>query len=367
VTPWLRLDLTLASGEFELSFAWESAEPALGLFGPSGAGKTTLLEALAGLRAGARGRIEVGGRTWLDSARGIDLPPQARGVGYVPQELLLFPHLDVRENIAVGERRASSSTRRLPPARVLEVLELEGLERRPVTALSGGERQRVALARALCSGPELLLLDEPLAHLDRPLRRRILPYLLRIRDEFALPTLHVSHDAADLSALCGEVSVIDAGRLVARGRPDRLFTSPEMAGTVADGEFENLLDGPVVAVDEGLAWVEFSPGARVALPDTGFASGQRLVLAVPADDILLASALPAGLSAQNALAGEIVAVHPPAAGGAGSVVVVVRIAGGSTTLAAVVSRHASRELALAPRRPIHLVFKAQVCRLLAAL
>ena len=367
MTPWLRFDLTVSSTGFDLALAWESTERSVGLFGHSGAGKTTFLEAVAGLRSGVRGRIEVGGRTWLDSARGVRLAPEARGVGYVPQDLLLFPHLDVLENIQFGEHRARTSARRLAPQRVLDVLELSALSRRPVTALSGGERQRVALARALCSGPELLLLDEPLASLDRPLRRRILPYLLRVREEFAIPTLHVSHDAVELTALCSEVIVVASGRLVARGRPDRLFTSSAMASTVADGEFENLLAGSVAAIAEGLAWVEVAPGVRVALPDAGFKLTQRLVLAIPSDDILLAVRSPVGLSAQNALAGEVVAIHSPPEGDFGSVVVVAQVGGGAPPLAAVVSRHACRELALAPGRPIHLVFKAQACRLLAAL
>src|SRR5437899_8925254 len=165
------LDLTVPLDRFTLSIAWETSERFLGIFGPSGAGKTTILEAIAGLRRTARGVIRLDGRTCLDSERGIDLPPELRGVGYVPQDGLLFPHRDVFGNLLAGWRRAvqaaaplgSEPRRRLAPERVLEVLELASLARRPIATLSGGEQRRVALGRALCSGPDLLLLDEPLA------------------------------------------------------------------------------------------------------------------------------------------------------------------------------------------------------------
>jgi molybdate transport system ATP-binding protein len=362
----LRLDVTVPGERFPVAIAWETAHTALGLFGPSGAGKTTVLEALAGLRAGARGRIEVGGRCWLDSARGIRLLPEQRGVGYVPQEMLLFPHLDVLGNLRFGEGRARRAARRLSVERILEVLELRELAQRPVQALSGGERQRVALGRALASAPELLLLDEPLASLDLPLRRRILPYLLRVREEFAIPTVHVSHDPAEVSLLCQELCVLGSGQVLACGRPHEVLGLG--SGVDADA-LVNVLRGSVVSVADSLAMIEIEPGLVVAVTDPGgLGRGQQVACELRATDILLARGSPPGLSAQNILAATVREVGPAvAADSHAAAVVTVALGATQRPLTVVVSRVASRELGLAPASPVYVVFKAQSCRLLAAL
>jgi molybdate transport system ATP-binding protein len=368
VSAGLRVDLTVPCERFEVELAWETDEPALGLFGASGAGKTTVLEALAGLRETARGRIEVGGRTWLDSGRGLRLPPEARGVGYVPQEALLFPHLDVVGNLRVGERRAGRSSRRLDPARVLEVLELSPLAHRPVRALSGGERQRVALGRALCSAPELLLLDEPLAGLDLPLRRRILPYLLRVREAFAIPTLFVSHDPSETTLMSREVAVLEAGRCVARGRPEVVFGGHAMrAGEGSEGVV-NVLSGTVGEVAESLAEVLLEPGLRIAVADDGsYRTGTRIAVELRAGEILLAVGPLSGLSAQNVLPATIREIHFPEPDDPHAAVVVTASLGhGPKPVAVVVSRRACQELRLAPGTEVRLIFKAQACRPLAA-
>ncbi len=373
-TPGLRLDLEVPCGSFDLAIAWETEQSALGLFGASGAGKSSVLEALAGIRRGARGRIEVAGRTWLDSGRGVALAPEARGVGYVPQEAALFPHRDVLGNLRFGERRARRAGqvhRRLQPEPVLELLELTPLAHRPVTALSGGERQRVALGRALCSAPALLLLDEPLAGLDLALRRRILPYLLRIREEFGIPTLHVSHDPSETTLLCREVCVLDAGRVVACGPPRAIFGAHRLlTGSAGNSvpEMVNVLEGRVATVAESLATIEIEPGLCIAVADEGhFVSGQRIAFEVRASDILLARGPATGLSAQNILPAMVREVHLPESGDLHAAAVVNALLGRQEqAIAVVVSRRACRELALAPGVPVHLVFKAQACRLLAA-
>jgi molybdate transport system ATP-binding protein len=142
----------------------------------------------------------------------IDLPPHQRHIGYVPQDVALFPHMNVRRNLRYGTHAASTAP---DLGRVLGMLEIEGLIDRRVTDLSGGERQRVALGRALMSGPSLLLLDEPLAAVDVPLRRRILPYLARVRDELRIPIVYVSHDREEVDALADAVVRIEGGRILA--------------------------------------------------------------------------------------------------------------------------------------------------------
>jgi molybdate transport system ATP-binding protein len=211
----IELDFAIARGTFGLEVSWAGDTRVLGVFGPSGSGKTTCLEAIAGLAAPARGRINVGGRVLFDRERRVDLPPRARRVGYVPQDALLFPHMDVRRNVLYGANRGSDQARRME--QVLDVLEAAALLDRPVAALSGGERQRIAVARALMSSPDLLLLDEPLASVDFPLRRRIVTALGRIRDELGVPAIYVTHDPEELRSIADHILVLDSGRVVASG------------------------------------------------------------------------------------------------------------------------------------------------------
>ncbi len=188
------------------------------IFGPSGAGKTSLLEAVAGLRHPERGRIVLSGRVLDDAAAGIRVPPRQRAVGYVTQDDSLFPHLSVARNLRYGTGRGARKAF-LGEDRIVETLGLASLLDRSPSTLSGGERRRVALGRALLSAPEILLLDEPLSGLDRPLKERVLGHLLKIKAAFPLPILYVTHEAGEVAALADEVVVLAAGRLVARGSP----------------------------------------------------------------------------------------------------------------------------------------------------
>jgi len=217
----IALDVELEQGTFSLSARIELESRATALFGPSGAGKTTVLDTIAGLRTPSRGTIAVDGRVLFSSAQRVNLPPHQRRVGYVPQDVALFPHMNVRHNLLYGRHPSSRFGLRAtgPEAaaeldRVVRMLEIASLTERRVTELSGGERQRVALGRALMSGPSVLLLDEPLAAVDVPLRRRILPYLRRVRDEMNIPIVYVSHDREEIEALADTVVRLDGGRVV---------------------------------------------------------------------------------------------------------------------------------------------------------
>ena len=209
------LDFTLQQGEFTLSFDVRVEARALALFGPSGSGKTSALEAVAGLRAPRRGRIAVNGHVLFDSERHVNAPVRHRRTGYVPQDILLFPHLNVRENVTYGLREGNR-----PDLRVLvDLLELSALMDRRVGSLSGGERQRVAMARALYSGPDVLLFDEPLAAVDLPRRRRIVDALLGIRDELSVPLIYVTHLPEEALTVADWAVLIDNGRIAASGPP----------------------------------------------------------------------------------------------------------------------------------------------------
>jgi molybdate transport system ATP-binding protein len=217
----ISLDLVLRQGSFTLEVHARLDARITALFGASGAGKTTVLDAIAGLRTPSGGSIVVGARVLFDRARGIDLPPHHRHIGYVAQDVALFPHMSVRRNVLYGRRDGQ----RLALETVVRMLEIGPFLDRQVPQLSGGERQRVALARALMSAPELLLLDEPLAAVDVERRRRILPYLERVRDELMVPIIYVTHDPSEVRQLADHVVILDEGRVVGTGPPQSALLS----------------------------------------------------------------------------------------------------------------------------------------------
>jgi molybdate transport system ATP-binding protein len=290
----IELDLTCPLAPFTLRVSARLTAPVTAVMGPSGAGKTSLLEAIAGIRPGVRGRITAGGVVFQDDA--WRLPPERRRVGYVPQDAGLFPHLTAGANVRFGARG--------PSARVdaaVAALGLQALLGRMPSSLSGGEKQRVALARALASDPVLLLLDEPLAGLDAPLRERILPYLLRVRAEWNVPMVYVTHNAGEALALAGEVLLLERGAVAGQAPPADLLGAPAMATPSEEG-LENVLAGRVVAVDEagGTVQVEVAGGLVVSAPwSAGRAAAQAVTLAVRAEDVLIATEEPRGLSARN--------------------------------------------------------------------
>ena len=208
----LTLDVTLRQQSFVLDVHESMSVEVVGLFGPSGSGKTTLLETIAGIRTPDSGEIRVADRVLFSSAAGINVPPQHRHIGYVPQDALLFPNMSVEGNITYG-RGARENRDTLQS--LIEMLELQSLLARDVDRLSGGEKQRVAIARALMTRPSIVLLDEPLAAVDRDRRERILPYVLRIRRELHVPLIYVTHDEAELHAIADRVLRLDGGRIAA--------------------------------------------------------------------------------------------------------------------------------------------------------
>jgi molybdate transport system ATP-binding protein len=277
----------------------------LALAGPSGAGKTTILRIVAGLLRPARGGVRANGATWLDTARGIQLPPERRACGYVFQDYALFPHLSAWQNVAYPLRGLGRPERR---ERALELLERFGLgaraEARPRT-LSGGERQRVALARALARRPEVLLLDEPLSALDTRTRAEAGRELGAVLRESEAPALLVTHDFGEAAQLGDRVGVIDHGRVVQQGTASELAAAPSSA-FVADFTGAVVLTGTARRAAAGVTEVALDGGGRLTSRDEG--EGPVAVSVYPWQIGIEASGDAGGDSGENRVDAEVVSL-----------------------------------------------------------
>lgn len=362
----LEIRIRLPLDRFDLDVDFGTQQQVMGVFGASGAGKTSLLETVAGLRRQAQGRIRLGEDVWLDSSSGTFRRPEERHIGYVPQDGLLFPHQNVRRNLLAGAARARRNGGRLEDtfASVCRLLELESLLESSVTTLSGGERKRVALGRALCSGPRLMLLDEPLAALDLPLRRRVLPFLRRVRREFRTPTLLVSHDPAEVQALCDELVVLHEGRVIARGSPRQVLTDPKVFPLAEQAGFENMLPGVLLGSQGPTSRIRLG-GSQSSLlltaPESTAQPGEDVLVGIPAHEILIATHPPQGLSAQNILPATIASIENLA----GLRLVRAALGPDIPDLAIQVTPHAMSELELRPGKSVHLIIKAAGCSIYA--
>jgi molybdate transport system ATP-binding protein len=213
----LTVDVEKRLGEILITAKFEATDGATALFGPSGAGKTSIVNMVAGLIRPDRGRIALDDTVLFNGAARIDVPAHQRRIGYVFQEGRLFPHMTVAQNLDYGRWMSGLPADAAERERIIELLDVGGLLPRRPGKLSGGERQRVAFGRALLMKPRLLLLDEPLASLDRARKLEIVPYLARLRDEAHVPMIYVSHQAGEIQRLCSQVVRIEDGRVEASG------------------------------------------------------------------------------------------------------------------------------------------------------
>jgi molybdate transport system ATP-binding protein len=219
----LSLDVEKRFADFSIAAKFEASAGVTALFGPSGSGKTSIINMVAGLVTPDRGRVSSNGTLLFDSA-GVNLPPHRRGIGYVFQDGRLFPHMTVRQNLDYGRRMHRLPHDAAAHTRIVDMLDIARLLDRRPAHLSGGERQRIAIGRALLMRPQLLLLDEPLASLDAPRKREIFPYLLKLRDETAVPMIYVSHHAAEVKRIATTIVRIENGRVTGVGGPELLHS-----------------------------------------------------------------------------------------------------------------------------------------------
>ena len=348
------VDIEQRLGDFHLDVSFAAEAPIVGLFGRSGSGKTSIVNAIAGIATPARGSIRINDAVLFDAERRIDVPPQSRRVGYVFQDGLLFPHMDVHANLTYGQRLRDARDRLIDETRVVELLGLGGLLQRKPRTLSGGEKQRVAIGRALLAQPRILLMDEPLAALDSARKSEILDYIERLRDELAIPIVYVSHSVAEMTRLADAVVVLSEGKCLAVGAVDevigRLASEPEPDRDDAG----SVLDTHVTAHDtaEGLTTLAFD-GGELLVPRLDAAIGDRVRATVRARDVSLALARPADVSILNILAATVVSIEElPGA------LVVVRLAVGGSTVVARITARSSRQLGIRAGLELHAMIKA---------
>jgi molybdate transport system ATP-binding protein len=330
------------------------------VFGASGAGKTTLLDCIAGLTEPEEGRIAISGEGLYDSETECYVPPWQRRIGYVLQDLALFPHLTAEQNVEYGLRRLSADERKARSGEILKAFRIEQLRDRRPSQISGGERQRVALARALVTEPRALLLDEPLVALDHPTRSLILSDLRRWNQRYRVPILFVTHSGEEVFALGEEVIVLDAGKIVAQGQPKDVMQAPRLEMVAHLSGFENIFNATVTAVheDRGTMTCRLGSGpVELETPLVRAEVGLRLRIGIRAGDILLATESPRGLSARNIIGGKISQLDRKH----GTVSAIVNC--NPTVFEVQITRAARESLALEPGKKVWVVLKTHSCHL----
>ncbi len=349
------------SKSFSLEAEFDAPAGFAMLLGPSGAGKTTLLNCIAGLLRPDAGRIALGERVLFDSASRTNLPVQERKLGYLFQNLALFPHLTIAQNVKYGISHLPAEQRSERMTAMLESFRIAHLVDRKPSEISGGERQRAALARSLVTNPTMLLLDEPLLALDVVTKAKIVDDLRIWNAEHAIPIVYVTHSPQEAYALGERVVVLDAGRVVGRGMPNEVLAAPRHETIAQIVGFENVFDVTVKSVSESqgtmLCQMDGSL-TEIDVPLGHVEIGERVRIAIRAGDIIAATERPQHLSARNNFAARIVSIRRE-----GPRVILLIEAG--VTFEVHVTPRACDELGLAEGSPVWLVIKSYSCHLVA--
>ena len=251
------------------------------LLGPSGCGKTTLLRCIVGLEAPDAGEIAIGGQVVWSAAKGINVPPEKRGLGMVFQTYAIWPHMDVFNNVAypLQVRGVEAAAIRERVAKTLRLVKLEGFEKRPATKLSGGQQQRVALARALVAEPKVILFDEPLSNLDAKLREETRKELRSFLGTLGITGVYVTHDRVEALALSDMIAVMRAGRIVEIGTPQKIYFNADTRFVADFIGRANLVKARVRAQEPGRTVVDCGLGV-IACARRDFAVGAEATLCI---------------------------------------------------------------------------------------
>lgn len=351
--------LSGAGGDFALEADFAIASGITILFGHSGAGKTTLLDCIAGLIVPNAGKIVLGDMVFFDSEARANRPVRNRKIGYVFQDLALFPHLTAARNIAYGLAGLTESEQRWRTHAILESFRISHLRDRRSTAISGGERQRVALARAMVIDPCLLLLDEPLAALDAPTKSKIIDDLRAWNRAHDIPILYVTHSREEVFALGERVIVLEKGRVVAQGTPHEVMSAPHHETVAQLAGFENIFEAVVTAAHDNRGTMTCRIGdVELETPLIRAEIGSTLRVGIRAGDILLATPRPHGLSARNIIPGRLVSLEQR------DVIVSARVDCG-VEMEVHLTLAARDALQLQPGHEVWLIVKTHSCHLMA--
>jgi molybdate transport system ATP-binding protein len=352
----LRVEVRKQRGDFSLEARFGATTPGVtALFGRSGCGKSTLISLIAGLLRPDAGHITLGEEVLVDGDRDVCVDARHRRIGVVFQDARLFPHLDVLGNLMYGARRVPRGiATHFDREEIIGLLGLTPLLDRRPHQLSGGEKQRAAIGRALLSQPRLLLLDEPLSSLDLARREEVLPYLEKLRDQFSIPIVYVSHQFEEVLRLANHVVLLDAGRVVADGDIATVSRDPRLRAIVGADAVGAVLSGEVQRTEAtGLAMLRIGD-SDLAVETGPVRVGQRMNIQVLARDVIIATEAPRALSVRNVVPARVVCVTPDS----GRAVLVELDIGRGATLLARITETASHELALVPDKPVWALIKA---------
>lgn len=322
------------------------------LFGRSGSGKTSLLRCIAGLERPSSAYLRFNGRLWHDSESGLFVPPQQRGVGYVFQEGVLFPHLRVRENLMFGFKRTPREMQVESLQRVMDLLGLNDLLNRAPSQLSGGEKQRVAIGRALLNNPRLLLMDEPLASLDRGHKKEIIPYLECLHRSTNIPIIYVTHDPEELVRVADHLVLIEAGRLTAQGGLNEMMARVDLPIS-RDYDAGAIIAARILEHDQEfhLTLVGFD-GGELTISAIDRPVGSDIRIRIHARDVSLALEPPGPTSILNILPARVMEMQ---AHGRGRMVI--RLDIGGVPLLARITRKSQHRLGLEPGSKVYAQIK----------
>ena len=348
------VDIEQRLGAFHLDVKFAVEAPIVGLFGRSGSGKSSVINAIAGITRPLRGAICINDVFLFNAAKGIDLPPEQRRIGYVFQDGLLFPHMDVESNLRYGQRLHSPADRFIEEARVVDLLGLGALLRRKPMALSGGEKQRVAIGRALLAQPRILLMDEPLAALDIPRKTEILDYVERLRDELGIPIVYVSHSVTEITRLADTVVVLSDGKCLAIGDVDDVMGRLDLKPATGRYEAGSVLDTRVTAQDakDQLTTLAFD-GGELIVPHIDAPVGERVRVRIRARDVSLSIRKPTEISILNVLPARVTAIDQET-----GPIVDLELTVGSATIVARITRRSFQELGIRMGQDLFALIKA---------